>query len=118
MEVFLVAFEFARAYAHKGYPVTVSLIHICLNLEHESGEFLVKGIDYFIACNARQRRHGHFKEAFQKRLDAEVIQSGAEEHGAELTAAHLLDIELVACAVKKLDIVGKCLAKAPAYKLV
>ena len=94
------------------------LVHVCLYLEHKSGELFVKRVNYLVTGNSRQRRHGHFKEAFQKRLNAEVIKSRAEEHGAELATAHLLDIKLIACAVKKLNIVRERLTKSGAYELI
>ena len=96
----------------------MSLIHIRLNFEYECGELLIERIDYLLACNSRQGRHGHFKEAFEERLNAEVVQRRAEEHGAELSVAYFVNIELISRSVKKLDIVRKCLTELRSDKLI
>ncbi len=56
---------------------------------------------------SRSRRSCHFEEVFQKRLDAEVCKSRAKEHRRKLTLSHLFDIELIACAIEKLDIIAE-----------
>ena len=56
----------------------------------------------------RQGRHGHVKEALQKRLNAEVVERRTEEeHGAELSVANLIDVKFIACTVEQLNIVAQ-----------
>ena len=118
VEIFLVALKFARAYAHEGDPVAVSLVHVCLDLENKGGELVGERIDDLVAGLARQGRHGHVKKALQKRLNAEVVERRAEEHGAELAVAHLINVEFIACAVEQLNIVAQSSAQFFADKAV
>ena len=89
----------------------MGLVHVRLDLENKGGELVGERIDDLVAGLARQGRHGHVKKALQKRLNAEVVERRAEEHGAELAVAHLINVEFIACAVEQLNIVAQCPAQ-------
>ena len=118
MEILLIPFKAAGADAHEGDTVTVGLVHVGLNFEYECGKMFVKRIDDIVVGYSGQGRHGHFKEAFKERLNTEVVESRAEEHGAEAATADFLNIKVVACTVQKLYIIGKRLSEPVADKLV
>ena len=101
------ALELARADAHEGDAVAVVLVHVCLDLEHKAAEVVLDRIDELarelIGVGARRGREA--QEVLEEGLDAEVRERGAEEDGRELAAAHGVEVELVAGAVQKLDVV-------------
>ena len=70
--IFRVALELARADAHKGKPVSVCLVHVCLNLENERRKIRAERINLTTVCHTRQRTWRHAQEFLQKRLHAEV----------------------------------------------
>ena len=110
--IFSVALKPARTYAHESDPVAVRLVHICLYLEYKCGKMIVKRVNDSISGHSGQRRHSHAQKALKKRFYAEIIERRAKEHGAEFSATHFFYIKIVACAVKKLNIVrqgrGSC----------
>ena len=84
VEIFRVPLELAGADAHEGQTVPVRLVHIRLNLEDEGGEIRAEGVDHAAVGGAREGRRRQLQERFQKRLDAEIGQRGAEEHRRQL----------------------------------
>lgn len=58
------------------------------------------------------------QEVFQKRLDAEIRQRGAEEHRTEPAGTHLVEIEGIARAVEQLNVLGQLFALARPDQLV
>ena len=87
----------------------MGLVLVGLNFENKGGE--LGGVDVHLArvAYARQRRRGHFQKRVQKRLDAEVRERAAEEHGGELTVAHGVQVK-VAARAEQLDLVGERVA--------
>ena len=118
VQVLMVALELARADAHEGDAVAVGLVHVRLDLEHERGKRRLHRVDHAVGRRARQRRHRHVQEVFQKRLDAEIRQRGAEEHRTEPAGAHLVEIEGIARAVEQLNVLGQLFALARPDQLV
>ena len=114
----MVALELARADAHEGDAVAVGLIHVRLNFEHECGKRRLHRVDHAVSRRARQRRHRHVQEVFQKRLDAEIRQRRAEKHRTEPAGAHLVEIEGVARAVEQFDVLGQLFTLARTDQLV
>ena len=114
----MVAHELAGTDAHERDAVTVGLVHVRLDLEHERGKARLERVDRAVGRCARQRRHRHVQEVFQKRLNAEVRQRGAEEHRAEAAGAHLIEVEGIACAVEQLNVLGELFALARPDQLV
>ena len=102
--IFRVALELARADAHKGKPVSVRLVHVCLNLENERRKIGAERIDQAAVGHARQRARGHAQKLFEERLHAEVRECRAKEHRRQLSALHFLHVELTSRA-KKLHVV-------------
>ena len=114
------ALELAGADAHKGDAVTVGLVHVGLDLEDEGRELVAAGV-YGLAgqaVHAGQRGGGEPQEVLQKRLHAEVGQSRAKEHGAQLTAQHLVEVKFLGSAVQQLDLVHQLLVQVGGQQLV
>ena len=84
VEIFRVPLEFAGADAHEGQTVPVRLVHVRLNLEDEGGEIRAEGVDHAAVGGAGEGRRRQLQERFQKRLNAEIGQRGAEEHRRQL----------------------------------
>ena len=118
VQVLMVALELARADAHEGDAVAVGLIHVRLNFEHECGKRRLHRVDHAVSRRARQRRHRHVQEVFQKRLDAEIRQRGAEKHRTEPPGAHLVEVEGVARAVEQFNVLGQLFTLARTDQLV
>ena len=108
MIIFRVPLELAGADAHKGQPVPVGLVHVCLDLENESREIRAEGVDGAAVRHPGQRRGGQLQKSLQERLNAEVRQSGAEEHRAQLALTDLLQVHFPAGG-QKLHIVNELL---------
>ena len=117
---FHAALELAGADAHKGNTVAVGLVHVGLNFKDESGELVPAGVYRLAgqAVHAGQRGGGEPQEVFKEGLHAEVGQCRAEEHGAQLTAQHLVQIKLLGSAVQQLDLVHQLLVQIGGQQLV
>ena len=118
VQILMVAHELAGTDAHERDAVTVGLVHVRLDLEHERGKARLERVDRAVGRCARQRRHRHVQEVFQKRLNAEVRQRGAEEHRAEAAGAHLIEVEGIARTVEQLNVLGELFALARPDQLV
>jgi len=114
------ALELARADAHKGNTVAVGLVHVGLNFKDESGELVPAGVHRLAgqAVHAGQRGRGEPQEVFKEGLHAEVGQCRAEEHRAQLTAQHLVQIKLLGSAVQQFDLVHQLLVQIGGQQLV
>ena len=101
------ALELARADAHEGDAVPVGLVHVGLDLEDEARELVPAGVHGLAgqAVHTGQRGGGQPQELLQEGLDAEVGQCRTEEHRAQLPFQDPLKVELLGCAVQKLDLV-------------
>jgi len=120
MEGLHAALELAGADAHKGDAVAVGLVHVGLNFKDEGREFVAAGV-YGLAgqaVHAGQRGGGEPQEVLQKRLHAEVGQSGTKEHGAQLAAQHLLEVKFLGGAVQQLDLIHQLLVQIRGEQLV
>ena len=79
-------------------------IHICLNLEYETGKCrAVHGNDRAFAL-ARKRRFGVGEKAVQQKLHAEVVPRAAEEDRRQKPALHRCGIEAHSGRVQHLDL--------------
>jgi len=72
--------EAAGADTHEGHPIAMPRVHVCLNLEHEPGEALVRRADDADVARARLRLRREVDERLQEGLEAEVGQRAPEEH--------------------------------------
>ena len=104
-------FEFAGANAHECHAVAVRLVHVCLNLEYESGKMLVKRINDFALGHARGRRRSHLQEVLQKRLNAEVGQCGTEEYRRQRAGVYAVHVKFLTGAAEQLDVILQGLPK-------
>ena len=114
------AFELAGADAHKGDAVTVGLVHVGLDLEDEGRELVAAGVHRLAgqAVHTGQRGGGEPQEVFQEGLHAEVGQSRAKEHRAQLTAQHLVEVKFLGSAVQQLDLVHQLLVQVGGQQFV
>ena len=71
----------ARTDTHERYPVSMSGVHVRLDLEHKTGEAIFHGFDGAAVTGARQRRRRHLDKLVEQLPDPEVRERGAEEHG-------------------------------------
>ena len=97
--------KLARADAHECDTVAVRLVHVCLNLKDKRREVLVERADFLTLGETGRRRRGHIQEVLEERLDTEVGQRGAEEDRREGTGLNALQIEILAGAAQKLDVI-------------
>ena len=77
-----VFFEDARADAHEGQPVAMTLVHVRLDLENEAGEGVAGRFDdRLLAGDMREPRRGRrreFEQRIEKRLDAKIVDGASE----------------------------------------
>ena len=85
-------------------------VHVRLNLEDETGEVRLFGLNVTDVALAGQGRRRVLQEALKERLNAEVGDGGTEEHRRQLTAAHLVEVESVARFVQQVDFLRQPLA--------
>ena len=102
-------FEFAGADTHKGHSVSVVRVHVCLDLENESGEEIFIRCDYTFRGLVSLRSRCDLEELFKERLDAEVRDRGSKEYRGELAGKDLIEVEGVTRHVEKLDVILQCL---------
>ncbi|MNZ87027.1 hypothetical protein D3C78_1058740 [compost metagenome] len=101
LHAFLVA---SGDHTHKGYSVTVFRIHIGLDLEHETAEFLFCGYHFTGAALTRHRRWSPGHQTVKHMVHTEVTQSGTEEYRRQITAQESFMIELVGGALHQLQL--------------
>ena len=87
---------------HKGNSVTMSLVHICLDLKHKGRKIVRHRINLFLICNTRKRRGCHGQEVLQKSLHTKVCQRRSKKYRSQLTFTYQLLIKICTCSVKKL----------------
>jgi len=83
--------------------IPVPRIHVCLDLEHESGEVRRGGIDHPAIAVARLRRERQRQQRLEKRFDAEVMEGAPEEDWRLAAGAVFRPIEGGACSPEDLD---------------
>jgi hypothetical protein len=69
----------ARTDAHKRNPISVTRVHVRLDLEHEPREVGIARMDQASAARPWTRWRSQRQQRVQKRLHAEVVQRAAEE---------------------------------------
>ena len=85
--------EAAGAHADERDAIAMARIHVRLDLEHKAGEALVGRVHDPRIARARLRRRREVDERLEERLEAEVRQGAAEEHGRLPTRAIFRDVE-------------------------
>ena len=114
------ALELARANAHEGDTVAVVLVHVRLDLEHETAEVIARGRHGLAreAIRVGTRSRGEAQELLEERLDAKVGEGRAKERGRQLAAGDGIEIKLVTGAVKKLNVIHQSAVVLLANQLV
>ena len=120
MEGFHAALELARADAHEGNAVAVGLVHVGLNFEDEGRELVPAGVHGFAgqAVHAGQRGGGQPQEVLEEGFHAEVGQGRTEEHRAQLTLQHLVEVKFLGSSVQQLDLIHQLLVQIRGEQLV
>ena len=95
--------KFSGTDSHKCNTVTVSLVHICLDLKYKSRKILFDRIDHADICRSRKRRSCHLQEMLQENLHSEVCQGRTEKYRGEFSFADQLLVKFCTCTVQKLD---------------
>jgi len=85
--------------------VAVLRVHVRLDLEHETGERRLGGIDLARAAVARLRRRGPLDQRLQDFAHAEVVDAGAEEDRSLAAGEEGGDVERRARAADEVDVV-------------
>ena len=117
---FHASLELARADAHESNAVTMVLVHVRLDFEHEAREGFRHRIYQRIgkAVVVGARCGCQFQESFQEGFYAEVGKGRTEEYRRKLAVAYGFQVEFIACAVEKLDIVYQVAVVVFADKVV
>ena len=92
----------ARADAHERNAVAVLGVHVRLDLEHEAAELLLGRLHAALVGGARQRARRPVDHGVEYVVDAEVAQSGAEEHRGHFALEEGVRLELVAGTLHQL----------------
>ncbi len=92
-------FKLSRTNSHKCDTVSVSLVHICLDLKYKCGEILVKWIYYAGQCFSWKRRCGHFQKMLQECFNTEVGQRRTKEYRGKITLLYTVHIQFIAGTV-------------------
>ena len=74
------AIELARADPQEGNAITMRLVHVRLDLEHDAGERSVERPRIALAVDAGRRRRHQIDHRVENHADAEVRERRAEEH--------------------------------------
>ena len=89
-----VGIEFTGTDTHECNTVSVSLVHIGLDLEYKGTELMLRGIDQTNVCLSGQRSGGHLQEMFQKDLHTEIRQCGTKTYRSQITFLYLIQVKL------------------------
>ena len=99
---FLLGIEFARTYSHEGYPVTVGLIHIRLDLKYKCRKSACSRIDHISGCRSRKRRRRHLEEILKEILHTEVVECRPEEYRCQFSLPDTLKVKSIRCSFNEL----------------
>lgn len=84
MQVVGVTPENAGTHFHEGDAVAVVGVHVGVNLEDETGEFLLVRLYEALVRLAGERAGSDLDETVQHLADTEVVKCRSEEHGGHL----------------------------------
>lgn len=96
-----VGIKFAGTDTHECNTVSVSLVHIGLNLEYKGTELMLRGIDQTNVCLSGQRSGGHLQKMFQEDLHTEIRQCGTKAYRSQITFLYLIQVKLRAGTVQQ-----------------
>ncbi len=74
------ALKLSRADPHKSNTVAVRRIHVGLDFKNKAGKIIFIGVNISCRCRAGERRRSDFHESVEKFLNAEIVNSAAEEY--------------------------------------
>ena len=105
VQVGLVALEATRADFQKRDPVAVVRVHVRMDLEHESGQFLLVGRHVALERMRLAGRRRDMDEAVEQLADSEIVQCAAEKDRRDLALAVAVEFERRINAFDELQIV-------------
>ena len=111
VQVGLVALEATRADFQKRDPVAVVRVHVRMDLEHESGQFLLVGRHVALERMRLAGRRRDTDEAVEQLADSEIVQCAAEKDRRDLALAVAVEFERRINAFDELQIVAQVLCE-------
>ncbi|MNY26599.1 hypothetical protein D3C86_1604560 [compost metagenome] len=105
------ALKFAGANTQEGDPIAVCRIHVSLNLEHISAEFLVRWLDKSRCTLTRLRLRCKLQEVLQESLYPEVIDRTTEEDRCQFPTSYLLIVKRIPSNIKQFYILAQLVMK-------
>lgn len=100
--------ELSGADTHKSDPVSVGLVHICLDFKDKGGKVLAEWIDLSCKRLSWQERWS-FSGNAPKGLHTEIRKGRTEKYRRKISPLHPIHIQLIAGAVQKLNVVHQLL---------
>ncbi|RMO66656.1 hypothetical protein ALQ39_00548 [Pseudomonas amygdali pv. eriobotryae] len=97
----------ARTDTHERDTVAVLGVHVRLDLEHETAEFLFGRFDGALVGHACQWLGSPVHHGIEYMVDAEVAQRGAEKQRGQLAVDEFLLVELVAGTLHQFQLLDK-----------
>ncbi|MNP25314.1 hypothetical protein D3C76_1181140 [compost metagenome] len=79
------SFELPGHNTQESNPVTVSRVHVRLNFEHITSEFLIRWFYYPYSTAAWFRLRCQIQEIIEESLYAEIVDRTTKEHRCEFT---------------------------------
>ena len=96
-----VGIKFAGTDTHECNTVSVSLVHISLNLEYKGTELMLRRIDQTNVCLSGQWSGGHLQKMFQEYLHTEIRQCGTKAYRSQITFLYLIQVKLRAGTIQQ-----------------
>ena len=93
VQVVGVTSEHAGTHFHEGDTVAVVGVHVGVDLEDKTGEFLLVRLHETLVRLAGKRAGSDFDETIQHLADTEVVQCRSEEHGGQLPVKVCLPVD-------------------------
>ena len=115
---FLGCIEFTGADTHECDPVSMCLVHVCLDLEYECGKIIRHRIDLALIGYSRKWRGCHLEEVLKESLHTEVCKRGTEEYRCHISLAYLFLVKFHTCSVQKLDLIHELFLLIRIYDVV
>ena len=100
------------------HPVSMCLVHVCLDLEYECGEIIRHRIDLTLIGYSRKWRGCHLEEVLKESLHTEVCKRGTEEYRCHISLAYLFLVKFHTCSVQKLDLIHELFLLIRIYDVV
>ena len=98
---------FPRTDAHKGNSIAVLLIHIRLNLEHESGKLLLVWLHFAGLGRACPRRRGEVVNGIEQFGHAKIIDRRTKKYRSQFTSQITVGVKFVRSSPNQFNFLTK-----------